>query len=151
MFTSIVFLLSKLDCNWRLRNSSYSSFNCSKLTKFSKTRFRYVSLVTVLRSQSQRLLYLPSSTDRSPVFSQAFVNFSQFNLDFHEFRNCSSNHYVFYSYSFPQISKNSFFVMPLTFASEMICCNNSFDFSESSFVTANSFRTLAPLLRSAKI
>ena len=28
------------------------------------------------------------STDRSPVFSQAFVNFSQFNLDFHEFRNC---------------------------------------------------------------
>ena len=99
MFTIIVFLLSKLDCNWRLRNSSYSSFN----------------------------------------------------LDFQEFRNCSSNHYVFYSYSFPQISKNSSFVMPLTFASEMICCNNSFDFSESSFVTANSFRTLAPLLRSAKI
>ena len=27
MFTIIVFLLSKLDCNWRLRNSSYSSFN----------------------------------------------------------------------------------------------------------------------------
>jgi len=25
---------------------------------------------------------LPSSTDRSPVFSQAFVNFSQFNLGF---------------------------------------------------------------------
>ena len=47
-----------------------------------------MSLVTVLRSQSQRLLYLPSSTDRSPVFSQAFVNFSQFNLGFQEFRNC---------------------------------------------------------------
>jgi len=34
------------------------------------------------KKQSQRLLYLPSSTDRSPVFSQAFVNFSQFNFGF---------------------------------------------------------------------
>ena len=34
----------------RLRNSSYSSFNCSKSTK---TRFRYVSLATILRSQTQ--------------------------------------------------------------------------------------------------
>ena len=31
---------------------------------------------------------LASTTDRSPVFSQAFVNFSQFNLGFYEFRNC---------------------------------------------------------------
>ena len=27
------------------------------------------------------------SISAHPVFSQAFVNFSQFNLDFHEFRN----------------------------------------------------------------
>ena len=28
------------------------------------------------------------SISAHPVFSQTFVNFSQFNLDFHEFRNC---------------------------------------------------------------
>ena len=63
MFTIIVFLLSKLDCNWRLRNSSYSSFNCSKSTKTFKTRSRYVSLATVLlilRSTSQ--IHLKSAT-----------------------------------------------------------------------------------------
>ena len=70
-----------------MRNSSKCKLNCEKSTKFSKTRFRYVSLVTVLRSQLQRLLYLPSSTDRSPVFSQAFVNFEQFHSRFQEFRN----------------------------------------------------------------
>ena len=54
----------------RLRNSSYSSFNCSKLTKFSKTRSRYVSLVTVLRSQSRLTSYLPSKYRPLPsVFS----------------------------------------------------------------------------------
>ena len=54
----------------RLRNSSYSSFNCSKSTKFSKTRSRYVSLVTVLRSQSRLTSYLPSKYRPLPsVFS----------------------------------------------------------------------------------
>ena len=54
----------------RLRNSSYSSFNCSKSTKFSKTRSRYVSLVTVLRSQPRLTSYPPSKCRPLPsVFS----------------------------------------------------------------------------------
>ena len=54
------FSLSSKYRSRQLRNSSYSSFNCSKSTKFSKTRSRYVSLVTVLRSQSRLTSYLPS-------------------------------------------------------------------------------------------
>ena len=75
------------------RNSSHAMSNCEKSTKFSKTRFRYVSLVTVLRSQSRLTPHLPSKCQSnlfdfcSPVFSQAFVIFSQFDLGFHEFRN----------------------------------------------------------------
>ena len=55
--------------------------------------FRYVSLVTVLRSQSRLTPHLPSKCQSilfdfcSPVFSQVFVIFSQFDLGFHEVRN----------------------------------------------------------------
>ena len=47
-------------------------------TKKSGTTYRCTSLLSTNRT---------CSILAHPVFSQAFVNFSQFNLDFHEFRN----------------------------------------------------------------
>ena len=55
---------------WGMRNSGKVALNCSKSTKFSKTRFRYVSLVAVLRSQSRLMPHLPSKCRPLPsVFS----------------------------------------------------------------------------------
>ena len=46
-----------VDCNMKLSDDKKAELGklyeeCENETKFSKTRFRYVSLVTVLRSQS---------------------------------------------------------------------------------------------------
>ena len=59
-----------------LRNFLKAVLNYEELTKFSKTRFHYVSLVTVLRSQSRLTSHLPS---KNRPFPNAFSSFCQFS------------------------------------------------------------------------
>ena len=59
-----------------LRNFLKAVLNYEELTKFSKTRFRYVSLVTVLRSQSRLTSHLSS---KNRPFPNAFSSFCQFS------------------------------------------------------------------------
>ena len=59
-----------------LRNFLKAVLNYEELTKFSKTRFRYVSLVTVLRSQSRLTSHLPS---KNRPFPNVFSSFCQFS------------------------------------------------------------------------
>jgi hypothetical protein len=79
-------LCAKLDLSYE---------DCAALTKFSKTRSRYVSLAAVLKRHPCLLLLINQhkihvyrlSTGGSPVSSQAFVNVAQFNLHFGKFYN----------------------------------------------------------------